>query len=180
MFRFFGPHLRVDHVCQLTPARLEELGLEALLLDVDSTLKRYRAETVSQRVAAWLDELRGAGVALCLMSNGRGRRIGRLAETLGLPFVASAMKPLPLGIRRALREMSLERSRTAMVGDQLFADVLAARLAGVMAILVTPIRPEEEHWFTRIKRPPERLMLRGMGLAETEDPEQRGDRQQET
>jgi predicted HAD superfamily phosphohydrolase YqeG len=47
-----------------------------------------------------------------------------------------------------------------MVGDQLFADVMAGRLAGVHSILVTPIHPEEEPWFTRLKRLPERLMLR--------------------
>ena len=51
---------------------------------------------------------------------------------------------------------------TAMVGDQLFADIAAARLAGLTAILVRPIHPEEEHWFTRIKRPPEKLLLRWM------------------
>ena len=47
-----------------------------------------------------------------------------------------------------------------MVGDQVFADVLAGRLAGIKCILVRPIHPEEEPWFTRIKRPPERLWLK--------------------
>ena len=43
--------------------------------------------------------------------------------------------------------------RTAMVGDQVFADVMAGRLAGVFTILVRPIHPEDEPWFTRWKRP---------------------------
>ena len=38
-----------------------------------------------------------------------------------------------------------------VVGDQIFADILAGNLAGVFTILVTPIKPEQEHWFTRIK-----------------------------
>ena len=140
--------------------RLRRMELDALLLDVDCTLKSYRSQAVSDEVRAWLDELRAAGVGLCLVSNGLARRVGRLAEKLDLPFVAKAAKPLPFGCQAAIRKLGCQRRRTAMVGDQLFADVIAARLAGLTSILVTPIRPEEEPWFTRLKRPAERLFLR--------------------
>jgi len=46
-----------------------------------------------------------------------------------------------------------------MVGDQLFSDILAGRLAGLFTILVRPTSAEEP-WFTRIKRPVERRVLR--------------------
>ena len=45
-----------------------------------------------------------------------------------------------------------------MVGDQLFADVLAGRLAGLYTILVRPTSADEP-WFTSVKRPLERRML---------------------
>jgi len=48
------------------------------------------------------------------------------------------------------------------VGDQLFADVMAGRLTGLSSLLVRAIHPEEEPWFTRWKRPPERVLLRWM------------------
>jgi predicted HAD superfamily phosphohydrolase YqeG len=32
-------------------------------------------------------------------------------------------------------------------------------LAGIRTILVTPIHPEDEPWFTRLKRRPERFLL---------------------
>ena len=160
MLRLLTPHLRIDSVLDLDLDRLRELGLDALLLDVDCTLKSYRSEGVSDEVRAWLDELRAAGIGLCLVSNGLGRRVGRLAEALDLPFIAKAAKPLPFGCRAAIRKLGFDRRRTAMVGDQLFADVMAARLAGLTSILVRPIRPEEEPWFTRLKRPVERLLLR--------------------
>ena len=153
------PHLQINSVTALTPARLSELGLTALLLDVDSTLKPYRSTEPLPEVAAWIETLRAAGIGMCLVSNGRWPRIKPFAETVGLPFVAPAMKPLPSGCRRAVREMNFDSKTTAMVGDQVFADVMAARLAGLMAILVRPIRPEEEPWFARMKRPLERLFL---------------------
>ena len=140
--------------------RLRELGLENLLLDADGTLKRYRDEQCSPGVAEWLDALRQAGVGLCLVSNGLGERIGRFAEPLGLPFVAKALKPFPAGCRRAMRKMGFHRESTAMVGDQLFADILAGRWAGLTTFLVDPIHPEEEPWFTRLKRGPEHWLMR--------------------
>ena len=160
MLRFIAPHFRVDRVVELTPERLRELRLESLLLDVDCTLKRYRDEELTPEVTAWLEGLRAANVGLCLVSNGMGRRIGRLAAKLDLPFVANALKPFPFGCRRALRNMGFARQSTAMVGDQLFADVLAGRLAGLTTVLVCPVHPEEEPWFTRVKRHPERWVLR--------------------
>ena len=88
-----------------------------------------------------------------------GARIEDFAGRLGLPFVSQAMKPLPWGVWAALKKLDAPPSQTAIVGDQIFADVMAGRLAGVRAILVDPIHPEEEPWFTRLKRWPERVVL---------------------
>jgi HAD superfamily phosphatase (TIGR01668 family) len=159
MLRLLTPHIRVDNVGELTPQRLRQWGLRALLLDVDCTLTRYRRNEVAPEVAAWIEELRTAGIGLCLVSNGLGGRIRQLAERLGLPCVAKAMKPLPWGVRSAMRKLHSIPSESAIVGDQLFADVMAGRLAGIRSILVRPIHPEEEPWFTRLKRLPERLIL---------------------
>lgn len=162
MLQVLSPHLRVESVLELDVERLREMELDALLLDVDCTLKSYRSEELSDEVSAWLRGLQAAGIGLCLVSNGLGRRIERLAARLDVPFVAKAAKPLPFGLRAALRKTGFDPRRTAMVGDQLFADVIAGRLAGLTSILVRPIRPEEEPWFTRLKRPVERFLLRRM------------------
>lgn len=143
----------------LTPRRLERLGIRALLLDVDCTLKRYSQPMPEQDILDWLTELREAGFFLCLVSNGKEGRISRTASELGLPYIALALKPFPNGCLRALKRHSLSARETAMVGDQLFADILAGNLAGLTTILVTPIHPEEEHFYTRIKRPLEKFLL---------------------
>jgi len=162
MCRLLKPDLRIDSVLELAPERLRGLNLEALLLDVDCTLKPYRSETLEPGVEDWLNEVRASGIGVCLVSNGRAARIRRLAEALRLPVVCQACKPLPFGCWAALRRTGADRRRTAMVGDQLFADVMAGRLAGLICILVRPIHPEQEPWFTRMKRPLERLLLARM------------------
>ena len=159
MLRLVTPHLFLDSVLELTAARLRAEGRTGLLLDVDCTLKDYHDRHIRSAVIAWAAALRQDEMRLCLLSNGRAERIERLAQTLRIPFVARALKPLPYGCRSALRTLELRPEQTAIVGDQLFADVLAGRLAGLFTILVRPTSPAEPLW-TRIKRPLERRVLR--------------------
>jgi uncharacterized protein len=160
MLCLITPHYRIHRVEELTPERLSQWGLCTLLLDVDCTLTRYRRGDVDPTVAAWIEQLRMANIKMCLVSNGMGHRISGFAERLRLPCVSQAMKPMPWGVRAAIELLRAEPSQTAMVGDQIFADVMAGRIAGVRSILVDPIHPEEEPWFTRLKRFPERIVLR--------------------
>lgn len=160
---FFGPLLpgyRVTVVNELAPKVLMEMGVESVLLDVDCTLKRYDSELPEPWVEAWLQTLKDANIRVCLLSNGKGRRIGEFARKYELEYVAMALKPFPFGIRKAIRQQGWNRKTTAMVGDQIFADILAGNLAGVKTVLVTPIHPEMEPIFTRIKRPLEKIILK--------------------
>lgn len=170
MFSLLTPHHRVRCVWELTPERLQFWGLRALLLDVDCTLARYRHEEALPEVRAWLEQMRLSGVGLCLVSNGLSGRIERFAQRLGVPYVSRAMKPFPWGVRTAVRLLECPPFQVAIVGDQLFADILAGRLAGIRCILVDPIHPEEEPWFTRLKRLPERWLLRRLYIVSRRAP----------
>jgi HAD superfamily phosphatase (TIGR01668 family) len=163
MLRFVTPHLYLASVLELDAALLRSQGVAGLLLDLDGTLKEYRAQVIPVEVMAWVERLQAAGLRLCLLSNGKTPRIERFAKALGIPFVAQAFKPLTMGCHRALKKLKLPRSKVALVGDQVFADVLAGRLAGLFTILVPPLHPEEP-WFTRLKRPLERQILRWLSL----------------
>jgi HAD superfamily phosphatase (TIGR01668 family) len=160
MFQWFQPNLVLDSVQDITPELLQKYGLQALLLDVDSTLKRYKATEIPPEIVHWIGSLQQAGIAFCILSNGRAHRIRPIAEQIQVPFIAPAMKPTPFGCRTAVKMMNLDPKSTAIVGDQVFADILAGKFAKIFTILITPIHPEEEHWYTRIKRPLEKWVLR--------------------
>jgi HAD superfamily phosphatase (TIGR01668 family) len=159
MITLITPHLQLASVVDLDLACLRALGLEGLLLDIDGTLKHYHASECSAPVTAWVRSLQAGGIRLCLLSNGKPGRVGTFADKLGVPWIAKAFKPLPFGCWKALRRLGLSPVRTALVGDQLFADVLAGRLAGLFTIFVPPLHVQEP-WFTRLKRPLERRVLR--------------------
>jgi putative phosphatase len=159
MFHLITPHIRVESILQLSVDWFRDRGISGVLLDVDCTLKRYRETDIRPETAQWLSALKSGGIGCCIVSNGRNHRIEQFADKLGMPFVANALKPFPFGVYRAMTKMGFQPEHTAMIGDQVFADVLAGRWAGIKCILVRPFHPEEEPWFTRLKRTPERLWL---------------------
>jgi HAD superfamily phosphatase (TIGR01668 family) len=169
MHSLLTPHLQLASVLDIDAVRLRSLDREGLLLDVDCTLKDHGALGFSEPVQAWVKAIRAEGIRLCLLSNGKPRRIGALARQLDLPFVPLAFKPLPLGCLRALRILGLSNHHTAIVGDQLLADILAGRLAGLFTILVRPTSLYEP-WFTRVKRPLESYLLRRLTASPASEP----------
>ncbi len=161
MFKLLMPHLQIESVLKIHAEMLRALGVEGLLVDLDCTLKDYYSNEFSAQVVAWVEEMKREQVGFCILTNGRSGRVTPLANRLNVACVPWATKPLRRGIRAGISKLGLDRTRVAMVGDQLFADVLAGRLAGVFTILVKPTTTHEP-WITRLKRPLERLVLRAL------------------
>ncbi|MEI6602198.1 MAG: YqeG family HAD IIIA-type phosphatase [Clostridia bacterium] len=155
----FKPDLYVDSIFAIDFQNLKARGIKGLLLDVDNTLKAHYAEAPSAQVRGWLDEARAAGFALCIVSNGRQSRIGPFAHGIGLAAVGDAMKPSRAGFLRAAESLHLDVCHTAVVGDQLFTDILGGNNAGALTILVKPISIDEP-FYVKLKRPLERLFLK--------------------
>ncbi|MDR2346573.1 MAG: YqeG family HAD IIIA-type phosphatase [Planctomycetaceae bacterium] len=160
MFSLLKPDFAITSVVELTLEILKELQITTLLLDVDCTLKRYNKLVPLPEVNNWLKQMREAGINLYLVSNGGGVRIRQFSENVQIPFAAPAMKPLPFAINRVIRLMNYDKKTTAMVGDQLFTDILAGKLARIMTILVKPQGENEEPWFARMKRPLEKFIIK--------------------
>ncbi len=136
------PEYVFKDVTHITPEFLAQKGIKALALDVDNTLTADRSQELPDEVAQWLDEMRAAGIKLTIISNGSAKRVRPFAEKLGLEWVSRSAKPLPLGLMIAKRRLGVERSQMAMVGDQLYADRMAAALYGIPGLMVVPRGPD--------------------------------------
>lgn len=153
------PDLRFASLAEVTPAVLQELGATAVLVDLDDTLMASNSETPAAGALEWLAGLRRAGLAVVILSNGQRDRVARLAAEAGVPGLALAGKPFTWAFRRALHLIEhAEPARTVMVGDQLFTDVMGAKRAGLMTILVRPLS-QGKLPHTRIARRLERMLL---------------------
>ena len=123
----------------ITPEFLRQHGITALVLDVDNTLTGDNSQVLEPTVQAWLDEMRAAGISLTIVSNNTAKRVRPFAERIGLDWVPLACKPLTIGLMVARHRLGVKKSQMAMVGDQIFTDVLGANCAGVQSILISAI-----------------------------------------
>lgn len=135
-------------------------GARVLLLDADNTLAPWRGAVPDPAAARWVESAKAAGFRLCIASNSDAERLRPLEEALGIPAFPRAGKPLPSGLRRIAREMGAAPDACALIGDQLLTDMLAARLAGMRAVLLEPLDPSREFTGTRVNRVLERILLR--------------------
>lgn len=153
----------VRHVSDVSPAMFQEKGVRAVVSDLDNTLVEWHSEAVTEEVGAWLTALRDAGISVCLASNTRRLpRLSRFAEQWGVLYVpGSAGKPGTAGLKRALTLLDAAPHEAAMVGDQLFTDIVAGNRLGMMTLLVNPLSRKEFIGTSLVSRRFERLVLRG-------------------
>lgn len=143
---------------------LRAQGVRCVLLDRDNTLVPRDTKVAPPEVRAWLQRLREAGIATCMVSNNfHTKAVCASASELGCAVVHHAMKPAPIAVFKALNEVGVSRDETYLVGDQLFTDVLAGNLAGVRTILVRP-QSQEDLWYTHLFRVVENLFLRNVSF----------------
>ena len=138
---WFRARFSCHDVYELSGEALARRGFKLLLADLDNTLVPYGVPLPDERLEAWRDDLSYHGVTLFILSNNRHESRPRIfAEGLGVPYIGHAGKPRPSSFLRAMEQQGVAREQTAIVGDQVFTDVLGGNLAGVSAILVEPIR----------------------------------------
>lgn len=128
-----------------------ERGLTCALLDIDNTLRSRADGLVPADVRTWLAEARMCGISVCLLSNNLHRNVFELAADLEVPCLGKALKPLPFGFLRAMRQMGAARSETVVIGDQVWTDVVGAKWLGLTAYLVAPLA-DVDLWYTQLIR----------------------------
>ena len=136
------PEYVFKDVTHITPEWLAAKGIKALVLDIDNTLTADRSQELPEQVAGWLDAMRKSGIKLTIVSNGAEKRVRPFAQKLGLAYLYRAAKPLPFALMAAQRRMGVKRKQMAMVGDQLYADRMAAALYGIPGLMVVPRGPD--------------------------------------
>lgn len=126
-------------VCDLTPELLRKRGIGVLLMDFDNTIVPYTCDVPTKEVNAWLESMKASGIIMCVVSNTTRGRAVTFCEGHGIDCITRAKKPFQKGIREALRRYSKSGGKIALVGDQIFTDVLGANCGGITSILVKPI-----------------------------------------
>lgn len=161
MLGFFRPTKYATRISQIDPEELRARGVRGAICDLDNTLVGFRSLVPLEEDAAWVQRAHAAGVRVAVLTNNGTPWASKVAQDLGVPCIPRARKPLPGGFRRAMKVLELRADEVVVVGDQLFTDVLGAKLAGLEVILVDPL-VRYDPWNTRPLRWIERIVMRGV------------------
>lgn len=141
------PHRVFDRYGDITPEYLQARGITLLLSDLDFTLAAKKTRKPDQALTDWIARLNAAGIQFMIVSNNRsGKRVTEFCADLGVPYQGHAQKPSPKGLEAAMERTGTDRKHTAMLGDKLLTDVLAANRAGVLALMVEPVGGAVTFW----------------------------------
>lgn len=131
---------------------LKANNIKGLILDVDNTLIDYY-KNMSEYTIKWANELKQNGIKMCILSNSNKKeKVRDVAQKLELEYIYFGMKPLKRGFKKAKQMLGLKNSEIAVIGDQIFTDVIGANRMKMYSILVEPIE-EKDILVTLIKRP---------------------------
>lgn len=155
-----GPDRYVTRLADVPHEELEEMGYCGLIVDLDNTLMGFRQTELCADHLAWCERARERGFKMVMVSNNFTERVTGIARQLQIPCIPNALKPLPWGVMRAVKMLGLPREKIAVVGDQIFTDVLSGKICGLYTILTEPIEAKDFP-ITKVFRFFEKLLLRG-------------------
>ncbi len=176
MFELFRPTCQAKSLDLIPVQKLVRDGIKGLIIDLDNTMTPWNDVEVGPKVAEWFSKLQKAGIKACVVSNNKRRqRVAVVAESLGIPFVFRATKPRRRAFRAGMAILGTGLHDTAVIGDQLFTDILGGNRLGLYTILVSPMS-EREFIGTRFLRRMEKglvWLMRLMAPAKPDSPKAR-------
>ena len=133
------PDLIFPALTDVTAEALRSRGITFLMMDFDNTIVPYTTDVPTEKMRAWIEAMKASGIGLCVVSNSKKPRVVTFCKMYGLDCVTHAKKPFQKGISECLARFHLRPETAALVGDQIYTDVLGANCAGLTSILVSAI-----------------------------------------
>jgi HAD superfamily phosphatase (TIGR01668 family) len=140
------PDFIADDITAVDFAGLKRIGVTHILLDLDQTLRRAYSKHLEDEVVHVFQKLKENRTfkAIVIASN-NSLNLTKFATPIDArvfqPFWSGGKlirKPNPKFFARIMRELDIEPSQAAMIGDKLRADIIGANRAGIRTVLIKP------------------------------------------
>ena len=162
------PKIKLKRITDISLSILKKYDIDTLILDVDNTMSTHHGQVLTDGLSDWIDMMHKNNIGLIVLSNSKEQRVKPFAEKINLPYISLGLKPLPFGYFKALKKGGSKRKNTAIVGDQIFTDILGGNIVGVKTILLTPIKPEDGIIF-KIRRKIEKFLFKIYKIKDLEE-----------
>lgn len=136
------PRYRFKSVLDITIDDLHKMGAKAIALDIDNTICNDGRSKYIDGLPEWLKAVQNAGFKVMIITNAIGKRPRKVADSLGLKFLSAARKPKTHKLLTGAEMLGVKINEMAMIGDQIFADIMAANRCGAIPVLVDALKGE--------------------------------------
>ncbi len=159
MLEFLYPRDYLMSVYELTADFMKARGIDTVIFDIDNTLVPYWIKEPDDKLKAYFKSLRREGITVSVLSNSREERSRVFCQSMDIPYVYRAGKPLTGGLDRLIDKLGAKREKCLIAGDQIFTDVWCGNRGGIYSVLIKQVSPKDE-WITKPKRGIERIVVR--------------------
>ena len=139
----FIPDIYQKSIYHIDYDKLLDDGIKCLLFDLDNTCVPYKDKEPNKKLIELFETLKDMGFKLILFSNAPKKRIAPFKKILNVDSLARAKKPFKKNFLKVLKMFNYELSDVAIIGDQLYKDILGGNMVGIKTILVNPMSKDD-------------------------------------
>ena len=135
------PNYSFKCVTDITSDFLEQIGIKFLMIDLDNTIAAYDEHVLADDIFKWISSIQHSGVELFIISNStRKKRVKSHSDSIGVRYSLKSQKPSTKSLLHAMEVSGYTPDTSALAGDQILTDTIAANRAGIVSIIVRPRR----------------------------------------
>lgn len=159
MFDCLCPDQYYQDIYSIDFEKLKQEGIKGIICDIDNTIVAWNEKVIVKELIEWLDNIEQMGFEIILISNGINKRVNYFSEELDIPAIGQAIKPYSRAYKSAVEILDIDQHEIAVIGDQMFTDILGGNRMGFKTILVDPVA-ENEFLTTKILRLLEKIVFK--------------------
>ncbi|MDD4187662.1 MAG: HAD hydrolase-like protein [Bacilli bacterium] len=137
MLKDFIPDHIYDDIYSIDYDKLYTKGIRLLIFDIDGTILKSLNFSVTDKLVDLFVSLKIMGFTITLLTNAGNLRLDPvLAKTNITHGIASAKKPNKSAFEKVTEQLYFSKEKTAMIGNDLYADIFGANQFGITSIFV--------------------------------------------
>ena len=144
MFRKYIPYAHAKTIYEIPVEFYLKHNVKYLFTDLDNTLDSYKLYKAGDKAIQLIDKIKKAGIEPIIISNNHGDRVSSYANSVGVRFHPSTMKPFSFKLKKFMAENNIDPSEVMFVGDQLMTDVRACYGANIRCIYTEKLVKEDQ------------------------------------
>ena len=152
------PNMYYKNIYEINYKLLKEKGIKCILFDLDNTLVEPHTKHSNEKLQKLFIELK-KDFKVIIFSNSFITRLFPFKKELEVDINHTSLKPLKHSFNKVLKKYKFNKEEVAIIGDQIFTDIIGGNNVGINTILVDSITVKD-FFITKYNRKREEKLLK--------------------